>query len=208
MFRLKRNRRGAFAPAEVFMGIADRIFDEHAAAAAASRDKLAGKIEQAAALIVESYRRGNKVVLFGNGGSAADAVHIEGELLCRFRLDRAGLPAVAVGSGLSALTAAANDYSYEEAMAHLVRAHVKPGDVAVAISTSGDSPNIVNAAKAARDAGATVIAMTGETGGLLKEHARIVLDVPSRETPRIQEVHAVIGHILCDIVEQELFGGA
>jgi len=167
---------------------------------------LSVKIHEAAALMVDCFRRDGKVLLLGNGGSAADALHIEGELLGRFEMQRPGLPALAMGGGLSALTAAANDYSYEEALARLVEAHVKPTDVLIAISTSGNSLNVVNAARASRSKGARVIALTGSTGGKLGEISDVLLNVPCDQTPRIQEVHITIGHLLCAIVENEMFG--
>ncbi len=184
-----------------------RAFHEHAETMRKTMETLSDKIEQAAQTLIACYRADKKVVLFGNGGSAADALHIEGELLCRFRKDREGLPALAIGSGLSALTATSNDYSYDEALSRLVKASVRSGDVALAISTSGNSQNIVKAAETAKKMGAHVIALTGESGGLLKKQSALLLNVPSIDTARIQEAHIMIGHILCEIVESELFGG-
>ncbi len=187
------------------MDLIDSVFEEHISVMGKTRKELGRKIAAAARLIVESYAQGGKVVLFGNGGSAADALHLEGEFLVRFNFDRDGLPAIAIGSGLSALTAASNDYSYEKALAHLVRAHVNNGDVALAISTSGRSANVVRAARAAQAKGAHVVGLTGAEGGELKETCQILLAVPSRNTPRIQEAHITIGHIICEIVEREIY---
>lgn len=187
------------------MDLIDSVFEEHIALMGKTQKELAPAIAAAASLIVECYRQGGKVVLFGNGGSAADALHLEGEFLVRFKFDRKGLPAIAIGSGLCALTAASNDYSYEEALAHLVSAHVDPGDVVLAISTSGRSPNVVRAAQAAADEGGTVIGLTGADGGDMTKSCAILLNVPGLETPRIQEAHITIGHIICEIVERDLF---
>jgi len=187
------------------MDLIDSVFEEHIAVMGKTRAQLASAIAEAARLIVECYKKGRKVVLFGNGGSAADALHLEGEFLVRFKFDRSGLPAIALGGGISALTAASNDYSYEDALAHLVGAHVTEGDVILALSTSGRSPNVVRAARAAKDRGGIVIGLTGADGGEMTKSCTIVLKVPSLETPRIQEAHITIGHILCEIVEKEVF---
>lgn len=187
------------------MDFIDSVFEEHLAVMNSTRSELSDTIAEAARLIVECYEKGGKVVLFGNGGSAADALHLEGEFLVRFRFDRSGLPAIAIGSGLSALTAASNDYSFDEAFAHIVKAHIKPHDVAIALSTSGNSANVVEAARAAYAAGAAVIGMTGADGGALRETCTILLNVPSPDTPRIQEAHITIGHIICELVERSVF---
>lgn len=188
------------------MGTVEDIFQEHLEVLGRTGKLLSEEIERAARIVTDCFRQGGKVVLFGNGGSAADAQHIEAELICRFKKDRDGLPAVAVGSGLPAMTAAANDFSYEAALARLVKALVQDGDVALAISTSGESPNVIEAARVASEKGARVIALTGKSGGDLKSCAELTLNVPSTETARIQEAHITIGHILCEIVEKELFG--
>ena len=183
----------------------ERAFEEHLRAAHATRDALAGELARAGNLLVEAYRSGGKAILFGNGGSASDALHIEGELLGRFRKDRVGLPAIALGGGVSAITAVANDYGYDQVFARLARAHIRPGDVALVFSTSGDSPGIVEAAIAAKAASARVIGFTGRSGGALRDQVDVLLNVPSNDTPRIQEMHIVLGHILCEIVEDALF---
>ncbi len=188
------------------MGIIEDVFQEHLTVLECSRELLVDGIRQAAETITDCYRNGNKVLLFGNGGSAADAMHIEGELISRFKKERDGLPAIAVGCSIPALTAASNDSSYITAMAHFVKALARPGDVAIAISTSGTSANVVEAARAAVAKGVHVIALTGEGGGDLEPIAQQTVCVPSKETARIQEIHITIGHIICEIVEKELFG--
>lgn len=186
----------------------DRVesaFQEHLRVARDTLNLLAPKVVSAGDLMVDCFRQGGKALLFGNGGSAADALHVEGELLGRFRRDREGLPAIALGGGISSLTATANDYDFETAFARFARAHLKPGDVVLLYSTSGSSLNIVNAAEAAADRGAKRIGFTGRTGGKLVEHVEVLLNVPSDDTPRIQEMHGILGHILCDRVEEALF---
>ena len=158
-----------------------------------------------AALLVDAFRKGNKVLLFGNGGSAADAQHIACELAGKFYLDRAPLPAIALTTNTSALTAIANDYSYEEIFSRQLKALVREGDIVIGISTSGNSPNVLHGIEEAKRLGAITVAFTGR-GGELKKLADYVLAVPSVDTPRIQEVHITAGHIICYLVEQALFG--
>jgi D-sedoheptulose 7-phosphate isomerase len=155
--------------------------------------------------LVQALRRGNKVLLFGNGGSAADAQHIACELAGRFSRDREPLPAIALSTNTSSLTAIANDYGYEAVFARQLRGLVKKGDIVIGISTSGSSPNVLLAIEEANRRGAVTIALTGQ-GGKLKELAHYVVAVPSTSTPRIQEAHITIGHIICHLVEEELFG--
>jgi len=156
-------------------------------------------------LLVDAFRKGNKVLLFGNGGSAADAQHIACELAGKFYLDRDPLPAIALTTNTSSLTAIANDYSYEEVFGRQVKGLVKQGDVVIGISTSGNSPNVLRGIEEAKRLGATTIALTGR-GGRLSELADYVLSIPSGDTPRIQEAHITAGHIICYLVEQALFG--
>ncbi len=163
------------------------------------------KIALAASWLEESFKQGGRVFFCGNGGSAADAQHLAAELSGRFYFDREPLPAEALHVNTSFLTAVANDYSWEEAYARYVRAHGKEGDVLVAISTSGNSPNIIRAMEAARETGLRVIALTGAGGGKMKEKAGLLIEVPSADTPRIQEAQILIGHILCEQVEGALF---
>ena len=163
-------------------------------------DNIVGAVE----LCVESLRAGGKVMFAGNGGSAADAQHWAGELVSRFYYDRPGLPAIALTTDTSILTAIGNDYGYDYTCARQVEALGRTGDVLVAISTSGNSPNIIRAAEAARARGVAVVGFTGEGGGKLAPLSDICFRVPSTETPRIQEGHEFIGHLLCALVEAEM----
>jgi D-sedoheptulose 7-phosphate isomerase len=156
-------------------------------------------------LLVEAFKKGGKVLLFGNGGSAADAQHIACELAGRLYLDREPLPAVALTTNTSVLTAIGNDYGYEQIFARQVKALVKKGDVVVGLSTSGNSPNVLQGIEEAKRLGAVTVAFTGQ-GGRLRELADYVLSVPSADTPRIQEAHITAGHIICFLVEQTLSG--
>lgn len=192
------------SPAASLRALVDEAFAEHQRVLADSVRELSGPLAQAAELLVAAYRRGGKALLFGNGGSMTDALHVEGELVGRFGYDRPGLPAVAL-AGASALTAIANDYSYADAFARMVRAQGRPGDVAWGYSTSGNSENVVRALRAAREAGLATLAFTGAGGGKCRELADVCLMVPSRHTPRIQEVHILCSHTLCDAVERALF---
>jgi len=160
-------------------------------------------IEKIAEVLVSAYRKGNKMVLFGNGGSAADAQHLATELLGGFtNHSRKSLPALALTTDTSALTAIGNDYNFEEVFSRQVDAMVNAGDVVIAISTSGNSKNILKGALAAKARKATVVAFTGADGGKLKDICDIALRVPSNNTPRVQEAHITVGHIVCAIVEQ------
>lgn len=164
------------------------------------------KVEQAARLLTGAFRQGGKVLFCGNGGSAADAQHIAAELSGRFYTDRPPLYAEALHVNTSYLTAVANDYGYEHVFARMVEAAGRPGDVLAAISTSGNSESIVRAIEKARTIGMTVIGLTGAGGGRMAGLCDVLLDVPSADTPRIQESHILLGHILCEIVEKEMFG--
>lgn len=165
----------------------------------------APQIEKAAGLLVDALRDKKKVVAFGNGGSAADAQHLTAELSGRFEKNRPALPAVALTTNASAVTAIANDYSYKEIFSRQLENFVHAGDVVVAISTSGNSENVLEGAREAKKAGAVVIAWTGQGGGKLKALADVCLEVPSRRTSRIQEGHLALLHTLCAIIEDELF---
>lgn len=156
--------------------------------------------------LVRTFRTGNKVLLFGNGGSAADAQHIASELAGRFYRDREPLPAIALTTNTSSLTAIANDYGYETVFVRQLQGLVKKGDVVIGISTSGSSPNVLLAIEEAKRRGAVTIAFTGKRGRL-KELVHYVLSIPSEDTPRIQEAHITAGHIICYLVEETLFGG-
>jgi D-sedoheptulose 7-phosphate isomerase len=158
-----------------------------------------------ASLLIAAYRRGNKVLLFGNGGSAADAQHIAGELVGRFYLERRALPALALTVDSSILTAIGNDYGYEQVFARQVAALGQTGDVAIGISTSGNAPSVLAGLQAAKEHGLITIGLTGSDGGQLKHAADYCVCVPSRDTPRIQECHILVAHIWCELVEQALF---
>ena len=162
-------------------------------------------ILEIAAQITQALRSGNKVLLFGNGGSAADAQHIACELAGKFYLDRDPLPAIALTTNTSSLTAIANDYGYQEVFARQLRGVVMKGDIVIGISTSGSSLNVIAGLEEAKRCGATTIAFTGQ-GGKLEEIAEYVLSIPSTDTPRIQEAHITAGHIIVYLVEEALFG--
>lgn len=168
-------------------------------------EALLGRVQEVIDACVEVFRAGGKVLFCGNGGSAADAQHLAAELSGRFYFDREPLFAEALHVNTSFLTAVANDYSYEEAFARLVRAAGRKGDVLFALSTSGNSANILRAAETAQKLGMTVVAMTGETGGKLRFLCHQLINVPSADTPRIQECHILLGHIICQQVEAAIF---
>lgn len=167
----------------------------------ASLDKVAGF----AGTIVAALNAGNKVLIAGNGGSAADAQHIAGEFVSRFNFDRPGLPAVALTTDTSVLTAIGNDYGYERLFSRQVQALGVEGDVFWGISTSGKSPNVLQAMEEARKKGLYVAGFTGEGGGAMRDLADVCIEVPSRETPKIQEGHILLGHIVCGLVESWIF---
>jgi len=180
--------------------------EESASIKRAMAEGLANTIADAARMVLKAYRGGGKVLLVGNGGSAADAQHIACELVGRFKMERKGLPAVALTTNTSILTALANDYGYDAIFSRQLEALADARDVLIAITTSGTSPNILKAVEAARSKGTKVIGLTGETGGKLKELADLTIMIPSGNTQRIQEAHITIGHIICCLVEKELFG--
>lgn len=185
--------------------IANRL-EESAQVKKAVAKSIVSEIGRMVNFILTAYKAGGKAVLFGNGGSAADAQHIACELVGRFMLKRQAFPAIALTSNTSTLTAVANDYGYETVFSRQVEALVNKKDVVIGISTSGDSRNVVEAMKLARSKGAKTIGLTGGNGGKLAEVADLVLIVPSDSTPRIQEAHITIGHIVCELVERELSG--
>jgi D-sedoheptulose 7-phosphate isomerase len=157
-------------------------------------------------LCIEAYHNGGKILVAGNGGSAADAQHFAGELVSRFYFDRPPLAAIALTTDSSILTAIGNDYGFEDVFARQVQALGRKGDVFIAISTSGNSPNILKAIEAAKSIGLVVIGLTGRTGGKMKALCDVCLCAPSDSTPRIQECHLVIEHSLCACIEESLFG--
>jgi len=163
-------------------------------------------LESTALRLADALRNGHKVMLMGNGGSAADAQHLAAELTGRYLLERRALPAMALNVNTSILTAVGNDYSFEKIFARQIEALGLPGDVAIGLSTSGNSSNIVAAMQCARERDLVTVALTGQSGGLLKDVVDVCLRIPSVDTPRIQECHILAGHILCEIVESELCG--
>ncbi len=155
-------------------------------------------------IIARALKDGNKVLLFGNGGSAADAQHIAGEIVGRFKRERRALPAIALTTDTSILTAVGNDYGFERVFERQIEALCMPGDIAIGISTSGNSPNVIRGLMKAHDLGATTIAFTGRDGGKLVDIAHYSFVVPSYDTARIQECHITLGHVLCEIVDRLL----
>ena len=162
-------------------------------------------IAKVAKIVIDTYKAGGKVFLIGNGGSAADAQHIAAELVGRFKLERKGLPAIALTSNTSILTALANDYGYDTVFSRQLEALANDKDVLIAITTSGTSPNILKAVDVARSKNVKVIGLAGGNGGELKAVADLTIIVPSDNIPRIQEAHITVGHIICNLVERELF---
>lgn len=166
---------------------------------------LTDKITNSVLLIIDSYKNGGKLLLIGNGGSAADAQHIAAEFIGRFRMERDALPAIALTTNTSILTALSNDYGYDIVFSRQLDALSNDKDVLIAITTSGNSINILEAVKIAKSKNIKVIGMTGKTGGKLKDMVDILINVPSDDAPRIQETHIIIGHIICSLVERNLF---
>lgn len=179
-----------------------RQLEESACVKRSFSDQLIERIGQFAEKCAASLRGGGKIVFFGNGGSAADAVHLAAELVVRLRSERRGLAALALTANPSVLTAAANDYGFERIFSRQIESLVAPQDVLVALSTSGSSPNIIRGAEQGRVRGSYVAAFTGETGGALVNKVDLLLNVPSRDPQRIQEAHITIGHIACSLIEQ------
>jgi len=168
---------------------------------------LTEKIEEVIKLIFDAYQNNKKILIFGNGGSASDAQHFAAELVGRYKLNRKGLPCIALASNSSITTSLSNDFGYEQVFEKQIEALANKGDILIGISTSGNSANIINAIEKGRNLGVKTIALTGATGGKLKDVADITIKVPSTDTPRIQEVHITILHIIAEIVEKELFLG-
>jgi D-sedoheptulose 7-phosphate isomerase len=171
-----------------------------------NEDLLMQTIQKAADIITDAYRSGNKVVFCGNGGSAAEAQHLAAELSGRFKIDRRPLPAEACHVNSSFITAVSNDFSFSKAYARYIEGFCQKGDILFGLSTSGNSENIASAFQKAAEMGMNSIALTGKTGGRLAGHADLLINVPSTNVPRIQEMHLLIGHIICETVEKELFG--
>jgi len=190
----------------------DKIIEEYLSESIKIKTEILGdlsllrRIKEICLAIIEAYRNKKKLILFGNGGSAADAQHIAGELVNKFKLERGALPAIALTTDTSILTSIANDYDYSRVFARQVEALVEEGDVVIGISTSGSSLSVIKGIKAARERGAKTIGFTGKDGGELAKIVDLVLKVPSDDTPRIQEAHITILHIICCLIEKELFG--
>ncbi len=182
----------------------DAQFSEHAAVARATAERLRGPFRALVAACAEAVRGGNKIMFFGNGGSAADAQHLATELTVRFAKNRAPIAGLALTTDSSALTAIGNDLGFDELFARQIAALGRPGDVAIGITTSGNSANVTRALERARDMGLVAAALTGNEGGAVKDIADPVLIVPSRVTARIQEMHITLGQMLCAALEEEL----
>lgn len=174
----------------------------------ANDDSFLSMIAKTSEYCIAALKNGNTIFFAGNGGSAADSQHLAGELVSRFAFDRPGLPAVALTTDSSVLTAIGNDYGYERLFERQIEALSKTGDILFAISTSGNSGNIVRGVKKAKELGVKTVGMTGEQGGLLGDLADFVVSIPSASTPKIQEGHIVVGHIICGLIEESIFGGA
>lgn len=182
----------------------DAIYELRRVLASMDEDLIAA-VQGAAGACIDSLRAGGKILLAGNGGSAAQAQHMAAELMGRFAFDRRGLPALALTTDTCVLTAIGNDYGFEHIFSRQVQAHGNKGDVFIGFSTSGKSPNILRAFEESRACGLVCIGFTGNLGGPMQELCDYLIAVPSAETPRIQEGHLVLGHILCGLVEQALF---
>lgn len=175
-------------------------------AAVEKDEKLKTVIRKAVEAVTDCFRSGGRVYFCGNGGSAADAQHLAAEFSGRFYFDRPVLPADALHCNTSYLTAVGNDYGYDMIFARLISGLGQKGDILVGLSTSGNSENILKAFEVCREKGVRTIAMTGATGGKMKEMADLLINIPSTDTPRIQEAHITVGHIICELVEQAMFG--
>lgn len=181
------------------------LFEESARVKIAVADELSEAIAEAAERVAEAFRSGRKALLFGNGGSASDALHIAGEWTGKLGPDRPALPAIALPANVAELTAIANDYGYDRVFARGIEAHGQAGDIALAFSTSGNSPNVLAAVDEARSRGLLTIALLGKGGGKLADRVDIPLVVPSDNTQRIQEAHIAIGHAIAELVDAALF---
>jgi D-sedoheptulose 7-phosphate isomerase len=185
--------------------IHDRLLESAAVKTELARSS-AGLIRAAAEMAVRCLQSGGKILICGNGGSAADSQHFAAELVIRFGMDRRGLPAIALTTDTSILTAGANDLGFEDVFRRQVEALGRKGDLLIAISTSGRSPNVIRAAEQAKAQGLVVLGLTGASEGAMDRVADLVLHVPSADTARVQESHMAIGHLICDLIEKEMFG--
>lgn len=168
-------------------------------------EKLLDNVQSAANACINALKSGKKIMLAGNGGSASDAQHIAGEFVSRFNINRPGLPAMALTTDTSILTAIGNDYGFDQLFARQIQAHAQPGDIFIAYSTSGQSPNIIEALKESLKRDVICIGMTGSRKSPMRSLCDYCIEIPSTETPKIQEGHAVLGHIICGLVENVLF---
>ena len=178
-------------------------FNEHLKASKATMESIGDSLEIAAKLCIESLQNGGKILIFGNGGSAADAQHIAAELVGRYKAERKGLAAIALTTDTSTLTSIGNDYGYERVFDRQVEALANKGDVVIGISTGGSSANVISALKLANSLGCKTIGLSGRDGGEMNTLCDINLVVPAEDTPRIQEMHIVIGHTICHLIDQE-----
>jgi D-sedoheptulose 7-phosphate isomerase len=183
-----------------------RIFEEGARVKTAFAKENADRIVEVVHLIAQTFREGHKVILFGNGGSATDASHIAAEFVNRFLIDRPPLPAIALNTDIAVLTSISNDFGYDQIFSKQLTALGHEGDVVIGISTSGNSPNVLKALDVAKKNGMKTVVLTGGSGGKMTNLADYTFVVPSRHTPHIQETHITLGHILCQLVDEELFG--
>ena len=177
-------------------------FNEHLKVSKKTMESIGKPIEIAAKLCIDSLKNSNKILIFGNGGSAADAQHIAAELVGRYKTERKGLSAIALTTDTSAITSIANDYSYLEVFARQVEALANKGDVLIGISTGGASANVISALKLANDLGCKTIGLSGKGGGEFNSFCDVNIIVPSEDTPRIQEMHILIGHTICHLIDQ------
>ena len=178
-------------------------FNEHLKVSKKTMESIGKPIEIAAKLCIDSLKNGNKILIFGNGGSAADAQHIAAELVGRYKTERKGLPAIALTTDTSAITSIANDYGYLHIFDRQVEALANKGDVLIGISTGGGSANVISALKLANDLDCKTIGLSGKGGGEFNSLCDVNIIVPSEDTPRIQEMHIVIGHAICHLIDQE-----
>jgi D-sedoheptulose 7-phosphate isomerase len=183
-----------------------RIFEDSAQVKVKFAREQAEKIIEVVQLIAHAFREGKKLLIFGNGGSAMDASHIAAEFVNRFLMERPPLPAVALNTDVAVLTSISNDYDYSQVFSKQVNALGHEGDVVIGISTSGNSANVIKAIEVAKSNGMKTVVLTGGTGGKLAQIADYVFTVPTKHTPRIQETHITLGHTICEMVDQELFG--
>jgi D-sedoheptulose 7-phosphate isomerase len=178
-------------------------FNEHLKTTKATMDCIYESVESAAQICINALKNGNKILIFGNGGSAADAQHIAAELVGRYKVERKGLPAIALTTDSSALTCISNDYGYEQVFNRQVGALANKGDVAIGISTGGTSSNVINALDTAKNMGCKTIGFSGRGGGEMNILCDVNLVVPDDDTPRIQEMHILIGHTICQLIDNE-----